>query len=142
MYIPTVSDCHALVVRLETVSITSITSTPPSSPLPPATTSMSFYWKLNSTILNDTAFLPAFTSYWMPVVATQPAIAALVPDWWDNIAKPAVVAFCRSFSVLLAAKCCQPKPFFTTPLLLLPLSLPPKIGPLPPPKPRPGRLAC
>ncbi len=109
LYIPTVSDHHALLVRLETAGIGFI----PVGPSPP---SGSFYWKLNSSILRDPAFSPAFKSYWLPVAASQPTTAALIPDWWEQIAKPAIVAFCRFFSALLAAKRCQSRRFFTSAL--------------------------
>jgi hypothetical protein len=76
-------------------------------------------WKLNSSSLKDPAFLPAFTSYWMLVASTQPTTAALVPDLWENIAKPPTVTLCGS-SLLLCLPCHKGLPSIPS---LLPLSM-------------------
>ncbi len=63
-------------------------------------------------MLRDPAFLPAFTAAWGPVAATCPAVPADTPHWWETAAKPFIRDFCRSFSLLLAAKRHQSR-FFT-----------------------------
>ncbi len=100
------SDHHAFLLRLETVGVAAL---PPSPPCPGG----SFYWKLNSAILRDPGFRPAFAATWEPITTTRPPDDTLLPDWWELIAKPFLIAFCRSFSALLAAKRNQSRSFFT-----------------------------
>ena len=61
------------------------------------------HWKLNSSILDDTSFLPEFTSLFNQLQEEQGAYDD-VADWWDLCAKPTISSFCQSFSVSLAKK--------------------------------------
>jgi len=68
-YIPTTSDHHAYLLRLETAGLALLpTLSPPSA-------SSSLYWKLNSSLLSDPRFLPAFRAVWEPLAASRPRAA-------------------------------------------------------------------
>ena len=68
-YLPTTSDHHAYLIRLETAGLALLpTLSPPSA-------SSSLYWKLNSSLLSDPRFLPAFRAIWEPLAASRPRAA-------------------------------------------------------------------
>ena len=63
-YIPTTSDHSAFLLRLETVGLAILPS------LGPRQASNSLYWKLNSSLLTDPRFLPAFRAMWEPLAVS------------------------------------------------------------------------
>ena len=65
-YIPTSSDHHAYLLRLETAGLAIMPS------LGPRAASNSLYWKFNSSLLADPNFLPAFRAMWLPLAAARP----------------------------------------------------------------------
>jgi hypothetical protein len=88
-----VFDCATLGLRLE--------------PYPPAA---NFYWKLNTSLLSDQAFQPAFSELWARLNALPDAGT---PTWWDKTAKPAVRDFCIAFSKAVARRNAATRRFFT-----------------------------
>ena len=64
-YLPCSSDHHAFLLRLETAGLAVLPSLA-------STRSASLYWKLNSSILSDPAFIPAFRDMWLPLLASRP----------------------------------------------------------------------
>jgi exonuclease III len=70
-YFATTSDHYAYLLRLETAGLAIPTLAPPASG--------SLYWKLNSSVLSDPSFLPAFQEMWEAVAATLPAPPPLPP---------------------------------------------------------------
>ncbi len=90
-YIPTTSDHHAFLFRLEVAGLGLLQAAPnlrrPTS-----------YWKLNSALLREPTFLPSFLATWDPVLASKPPPGPGVDGWWEVTAKPAIVAFCQNFS--------------------------------------------
>ncbi len=58
-YIPTISDHHAYLLRLETAGLALL----PSLPVSPFLGSL--YWRLNPSLLADSNFLPAFKEMWL-----------------------------------------------------------------------------
>jgi hypothetical protein len=112
-YIATTSDHHAFLLRLELAGVATL-------PTPDAAAgrSRSLYWKLNTAVLDDPAFRPAFEAAWRPVLASKPTDPVAVVAWWDSTAKPFCVDFCQRFSRVLAAKHLQNRRFFTRALEL------------------------
>lgn len=82
-------------------------------PRPPRT-----HWKLNSSILEHSSFLPQFSSIFRQL---EEDIVNFddEADWWDDFAKPAITSFLKSFSLSLAK---QKSCFKTFLLTLLSLS--------------------
>jgi hypothetical protein len=68
--------------------------------------------------MKNPSFQLMLRAFWEPIAASKSSTATLIPDWWENTAKPSLVAFCRSFSALLAAKRCQTRCFLTYALAL------------------------
>ena len=60
--------------------------------------SKSSFWKLNSAILKDEHFIPAFKSFWDALSCTVDDFLD-VADWWDFLMKPKIKEFCISFSI-------------------------------------------
>jgi len=60
-YLPGTSDHHAYLLRIETAGLAVLPSLA-------SKRSASLYWKLNSSILSDPDFLPAFRAMWLPLV--------------------------------------------------------------------------
>jgi hypothetical protein len=79
---------------------------------------VNFYWKFNSSLLSEPAFMPAFTDFWRPIEAAKDNFQGGAAAWWDQAAKPAVQAFCRSFSKTVAVRNAQTRRFFTRALEL------------------------
>jgi len=65
-YLPTSSDHHAYLLRLETAGLAILPSLASSGP------SDSLYRKFNSSLLADPGFLPAFQAMWEPMAASRP----------------------------------------------------------------------
>jgi hypothetical protein len=65
-----------------------------------AATQQSFYWKLNTAILSDPGFVPAFAMHWQPIAAQFEHFPGGAAAWWEQCAKPAAVAFCSAPSLL------------------------------------------
>ena len=57
----------------------------------------STYWKLNTSILEDSDFLPTFRSFWSDLCKSKSQYSDLA-DWWDVSAKPEIKQFCLVFS--------------------------------------------
>jgi hypothetical protein len=58
----------------------------------------SFKWKLNSSLLSDAAYRPAFSDFWDYLVTGKKHFPGSVAAWWEEAAKPAIQDFCPSFS--------------------------------------------
>jgi hypothetical protein len=65
-YLPTSSDHHDYLLRLETAGLAILISLASSGP------SDSLYWKFNSSLMADPGFLPAFRAMWEPLAASRP----------------------------------------------------------------------
>ena len=87
---PSLSDHSALYVQL--AGVLQVAQPPPI----PTT-----YWKLNTSLLKEEDFLPAFTAMWMALEAARPG-GACPATWWEETAKPACRAFCINFSRMVA----------------------------------------
>jgi len=109
-YIPTASDHSAFYLVLDQAAL--------GLRLDPVPAASNFYWKLNSSLLADAAFLPAFTEFWRPLAAAAASHPGGEATWWELDAKPAVVNFCSSFSRTVAARAAQTRRFFTRALEL------------------------
>lgn len=55
------------------------------------------YWKLNTAILKDTAFLPEFTARYAAWVTHKRRFPTIV-EWWEKYFKPNVQRFCKAFA--------------------------------------------
>ena len=55
------------------------------------------YWKLNTQILRDPDFLPAFKRHWKQWLPHRRRFTDQA-DWWDNYVKPNIGRFCRRFT--------------------------------------------
>jgi len=64
-YLPCTSDHHAFFLRLETAGLAVLPSLASKK-------SASLYWKLNSSVLKEQSFLPAFRRMWTPLAASRP----------------------------------------------------------------------
>ena len=64
-YLPCTSDHHAFFLRLETAGLAVLPSLASKK-------SASHYWKLNSSVLKEQSFLPAFRRMWIPLAASRP----------------------------------------------------------------------
>jgi hypothetical protein len=64
-YLPGTSDHHAYFLRLETAGLAVLPSLA-------SKRSASLYWKLNSSVLSDPTFLPAFRAFWRPLADSRP----------------------------------------------------------------------
>ena len=64
-YLPSTSDHLAYLLRLETAGLAVLPSLA-------SKRSASLYWKFNSSLLSDPAFLPAFRAFWRPLAASRP----------------------------------------------------------------------
>ena len=58
----------------------------------------SSYWKLNTAILQDEDFLPAFKYLWKDITESISSFQD-IGDWWDEVAKPIIKKFCISYSI-------------------------------------------
>jgi hypothetical protein len=65
-YLPCTSDHHAYFLRLETAGLAVLPSLASKK-------SASLYWKLNSSVLKEHSFLPAFRQMWTPIAASRPS---------------------------------------------------------------------
>ncbi len=90
-YIPSTSDHHAFLLRLEASGLGAL-QVDPALPRPAS------YWKLNSALLHEPSFLLSFHAAWEPVLASKPPPGPGSAGWWEETAKPAIVAFCKTFS--------------------------------------------
>jgi hypothetical protein len=77
-YLPGTSDHHAYFLRLETAGLAVLPSLA-------SKRSASLYWKLNSSVLSDPTFLPAFRTFWRPLADSRPR----PPDGPDSTASTA-----------------------------------------------------
>ena len=108
-YIPTTSDHHAFLLKLDKTGLS----------LPdPDRPSASFYWKFNSSLLKESDFMPAFTEMWEPVAASVNTYPNGPSNWWENLAKPSISDFCKQFSRLVAGRRAATRRFFTRALEL------------------------
>jgi hypothetical protein len=105
-YIATTSDHHAFLLRLEMAGVALL-------PEDRRRQGSSLYWKLNTAVLADPSFLPAFSAAWGPVLAERPLGPGSSAAWWESTAKPFIIGFCQRFSRLLAAKRFENRRFFT-----------------------------
>jgi hypothetical protein len=64
-YLPSTSDHLAYLLRLETAGFAVLPSLA-------SKRSAGLYWKFNSSLLSDPAFLPAFRAFWRPLTASRP----------------------------------------------------------------------
>jgi hypothetical protein len=112
-YIATTSDHHAYLLRLELAGLATLPQA-----APPDVRAGSLYWKLNTSVLRDPAFLPAFREVWGGAVAEKPPDPAAAAGWWESTAKPIIVSFCQDFSRILASRRLQRRRFFTRALEL------------------------
>ena len=55
------------------------------------------YWKLNTSILNDSDFAPSFKYFWTDITKTKSSYSDIA-EWWDKAAKPAIKDFSIAFS--------------------------------------------
>jgi hypothetical protein len=120
-YIPTSSDHHAYLFRLETAGLAIL----PNLGLRAASNSL--YWKFNSSLLRDPKFLPAFRDMWLPLAATRPLPPApdlSQPDPVQNSPIPDLPVF---FPTPPAPALVTPSP---PPDLLLDVRTPPQPQPL------------
>jgi exonuclease III len=110
-YLPTVSDHHAMycVLRCPALGLRVAAA---------AATQQSFYWKLNTAILSDPGFVPSFAMHWQPIAAQLEHFPGGAAAWWEQCAKPAAVAFCRSFSATVRARAAHTRRFFVRALEL------------------------
>ena len=108
-YIPTTSDHHAFLLLLDLTGFGLM-----AAERPPA----HFYWKFNSSLLQEKDFLPAFQEMWRPVEASQVNYQSGPGAWWEELAKPAISGFCRSFSRLVAGRRAATRRFFARALEL------------------------
>jgi hypothetical protein len=109
-YIPTASDHNAFYTVFDAASL--------GLRLEPQTKSNSFYWKLNSSMLSEPAFEQAFQTFWAGLLPSKDGFLGGPAAWWEQAAKPAVRAFCRSFSKAVAARNLHTRRFFTRALEL------------------------
>ena len=108
-YIPTTSDHHAFLLKLDKTGLS----------LPdPQRSSASFYWKFNSSLLKEKDFLPTFTDMWQQVAAAVITFPAGPSEWWEQLAKPSISDFCKQFSRLEAGCRAATRRFFTRALEL------------------------
>jgi len=108
-YIPTASDHSALLVLFDVSGLGLGPVRPPVQ---------SFYWKFNSSLIRESDFLQCFNHMWEPVVATRDGHPGGVADWWELVAKPAIVAFCQTFSKRVAGRRTATRRFITRALEL------------------------
>ena len=100
-YIPTVSDHSAYYVVMNSSALgIRLEKLPRAS---------QFYWKLNSAILSDVAFLPAFEQFWRPLEAE--VRVGEEAAWWEERAKPEIQRFCMAFSKTIADRAAQTRRF-------------------------------
>ena len=64
---------------------------------PPKTHDAS-YWKLNTSILQDSDFLSTFKLFWKDIVESIDSFSDIA-HWWDDLAKPEIKRFCVIFSI-------------------------------------------
>ena len=105
-YIPTTSDHHAFLLKLDLAGLG----------LPrcgPTTAANSFYWKFNSSLLKEKDFLPAFQEMWQPILEKLDSFPNGPSDWWESLAKPAISDFCCRFGRLVAGRRAATRRFYT-----------------------------
>ena len=102
-YIPTTSDHHAFLLKMDITGL--------GIPQPGRLTA-SYYWKFNSSLLQEKDFLPAFTEMWEPIAAIMDTFPTGPGEWWDRLAKPTICDFCRRFSRLVAGRRGATRRFF------------------------------
>ncbi len=108
-YIPTTSDHHAFMLKMDMTGFgTTAAKRPPAH----------FYWKFNSSLLQEKDFLPAFREMWGPVEAAEANYQAGPGAWWEELAKPAIGGFCRRFARLIAGRRAATRRFFVRALEL------------------------
>ncbi len=112
-YIPTTSDHHAFLLKMELTGLVGGEAAV-AAPRPPA----HFYWKLNTSLLKERDFLPAFRDMWRPVVNLLNNNPGEAGAWWENQAKPTIVSFCKQFARQVAARKAETRRFFTRALEL------------------------
>ena len=103
-YIPTASDHHAFILKLDMAGLGLPVAGRPSA---------SLYWKLNSSLLKEGDFLPAFEEMWRPVAAAANTFPTGPAEWWESLAKPAISDFCRDFGRLVAGRQAATRRFYT-----------------------------
>ena len=55
------------------------------------------YWKVDTSMLKESSFLPEFKKWWLELVPHQQRFPC-VADWWDRYAKYKIRIFCRMFT--------------------------------------------
>ena len=58
------------------------------------------YWKLNTSILNDSDFQENFRDAWEELLKCESDYTDIA-EWWDECAKPNIARFCRNYSSML-----------------------------------------
>ena len=104
-YVATPGDHHAFVLRLEAASLGL-------RPPPPRGARASFYWKLNVAALAEPGFMDGLELAWGPLAAARPPDPLGDGEWWEQVAKPGLMAFCKAFSKEAAAQRFQTRRFF------------------------------
>ena len=92
-YFPTTSDHHAFILKMDMSGLLA---------QPAGRSAVGLYWKFNSSLLKEKDFMPAFADMWRLVVAAAANYPAGAGVWWETVAKPAIVDFCRRFARLAA----------------------------------------
>ncbi len=96
-YIGTTSDHHAFYLSLEAVGLELL----PLEQVAGAATTTSYYWKLNTSALQEDDFLPCVTEAWTGIIASKPEEPLQAGEWWELEAKNWL---CDSFSSLSPKK--------------------------------------
>jgi exonuclease III len=109
-YIATTSDHHAFYLMLEAAGLPLL---PADHGRPGAAGNASYYWKLNTSALQEEDFQYLFAETWAGIVSAQPEDPLQAGDWWEEDAKPAIRDFLQSFSKECAARKFQSRRYFT-----------------------------
>jgi len=95
-YIPTTSDHSAFLLKLEAAAL--------GLRMQPEARGRSFYWKFNSSLLQQEDFLPSFRRTWDQLEATAEDHPGGPAGWWEETAKPGMVSFCKFFAGMVAGR--------------------------------------
>ena len=88
-YLPTTSDHKAVKIELD-IQICA-----------PINRNKCAYWKLNTSILKHSDFLPNFVKLWQKLLNFESEYISC-EVWWENLAKPCIKDFCIKFSTMVA----------------------------------------